>query len=116
MKKKFIFLIFLALLFGGLFLVQTFADAVIFRNPFGTGDFNEMLRGILSWLWPLSGTIAVLMIMVGAYHLVLSGGNPEKIITGKKIIISALIGFAVITMATGIIALVRRILGLDGGV
>ena len=86
---------------------------ITLESPFGAVTFDEMINRILSWLWPLSGAIAVLMILVGAYYLVLSGGSPEKIATGKKIIIYALIGFAIITISNGIISLVRLILGIE---
>lgn len=87
--------------------------AVGFESPFGSVTFDEMMDRILSWLWPLSGVVAVLMILVGAYYLVLSGGNSEKIVIGRKIIIYALVGFAIITVSNGIVALTRVILGVE---
>ena len=85
---------------------------VSIQNPLGTATFDEMLDRILSWLWPLSGAIAVLMILIGAYYMVLSGGNPEKIATGRRVIIFALVGFAIVTMAKGIVEIVEMILGI----
>jgi len=86
--------------------------AVEFESPFGSVTFDEMLNRILSWLWPLSGAVAVLMILIGAYYMVLSAGNPEKIATGRKVVTYALIGFGIVTISTGIVALIRLILDI----
>jgi len=86
--------------------------SVIFESPIGTTDFDEMLTRVLSWIWPISMAVAVLMVIIGAYSLVFSGGSPEKITTGRKIIVYALIGLAIITIARGIVALIGVILGL----
>jgi len=88
----------------------------IFVNPLasstGTSSFDQMLTRVLSWLFPFSLAAAVLMILIGAYYMVLSGGNPQKIATGKKIVIYALVGVAIVTISRGIVALLRVILGL----
>jgi len=86
--------------------------AVVFRSPIRATDFDEMLTGIFSWLWPISSAIAVLMIIIGAYLFVVSSGDPKKIILGKKIIIYALVGLAIVMMAKGIVELVKLILGV----
>jgi len=56
--------------------------------------------------------VAVLMIIIGAYYLVLSGGDPQRAATGKKVIVYALVGVAIITLALGIWKLIKMILGI----
>lgn len=114
MIEKFLALIFLSFL---LILSSQPVLGVDFVNPIGTGTsasttFDEMLVRILSWLWPLSLAIAVLMILIGAYYMVLSGGDPQKVATGKKVVMYALIGVAIVTISRGIVELVRLILGI----
>jgi len=108
MNKK---LIFISIILTILIPLGT-VFAIEFKSPFGDVTFDEMLNRILSWLWPLAGTITVLMILIGAYYMILSGGNPEKIATGRKVIVYALIGFAIVTLSTGIVALIKMILGI----
>ena len=117
-KRVFPLIIFLSLVFllttGALAYATTTPS---FFNPMGTGTsasstFDEMFTRVLSWLFPLSLMIAVLMIIIGAYYFVLSGGNPEKVVIGRKIVIYAMIGIAIIIASRGIVELVRVILGI----
>ncbi|MCX6738191.1 MAG: hypothetical protein NTY11_02155 [Candidatus Parcubacteria bacterium] len=113
MKKyySYISLCLLGLLIGSSIFAQT--GDIQFKDPIvGGGNFDNMLTKVLSWLWPISLIIAVLMIIIGAYYMVGSGGDPQKFATGRKIVIYSLVGAAIVTAAKGIIALVRTIFGL----
>lgn len=114
MSKKILFLVPILFFLGTAVALATSTPTgtivIDFRSPLGATDFDEMLTRILSWLWPISGAIAILMILIGAYYIILSGGSPEKVSTGKRIVVYALAGFGLITITTGIVALVRRIL------
>jgi len=87
--------------------------AVQFVSPWGSITFDEMLTRVLSWLWPFSLAIGVLMLIVGGYYLVLSGGNPEKATTGRKVITYALVGVAIVTVAKGIVVILETIFPSD---
>lgn len=56
--------------------------------------------------------LSVLMILIGAFVMVLGGGNPLKRERAKKIIIWALIGFSVALTSRGIFELLKLILGV----
>jgi len=83
----------------------------LIKGPGGTGSLEEIIDKVLSWLWPISIVLAALMILIGAYYLILSGGDPQKAATGRKVILAALIGFAIVTMSKGIIAMVTTVVG-----
>jgi len=110
MKKRLIFatLILMILIPTGIILAQ-----IRFESPWGSVTFDEMLVRVLSWVWPFSLAIGVLMIIIGSYYLVLSGGNPEKAATGRKIVTYALVGVTIVTISRGIVVLLETIFPPD---
>lgn len=84
-------------------------------NPSGGGGisgFEAMLIKIMRWLWPISIVVAVLMVMVGAYYFVFSGGDPTKVATAKKVVTYALLGVVIVGSAIGIWNIIKAILGI----
>ena len=79
-------------------------------NPLVSTSFQEMITRIGNWIFTLAIGILPIMILIGAYVMTTGGGNPQKRILGKKIIIYAVIGFIIIALTRGIIALLRVIL------
>ena len=51
-----------------------------------------------------------LMIFIGAFQMMTGAGNPEKIKQGRQTITYAIIGYALLLLSTGIIAVVRDVL------
>lgn len=108
------FLSFLGLVVFGILLTNSFVLSqtivdIRFTDPItGGGDFDEMLERILSWLWPLSLIIGVMMLIISGYYFIFSGGDPTKVTTGKRILIYTLVAIAIITTSTGIVDMVRQ--------
>ena len=110
MNKKLIFpsLILTTLIPTGIILAQ-----IQFKSPWGSVTFDEMLTRVLSWVWPFSLAVGVLMLIIGSYYLVLSGGDPQKAATGRKVITYALVGVAIVTVAKGIVVILETIFPSD---
>ncbi|MEA3452745.1 MAG: hypothetical protein U9Q96_00135 [Patescibacteria group bacterium] len=111
MYKK-IFLLIIFLLLSASSVIAT--SSASFFNPMGTGTsasstFDEMFTRVLSWLFPISIIVAVLMIIIGAYYLILSGGDPQKAATGRKVITYALIGVTIVAISKGIVSILRTV-------
>jgi hypothetical protein len=51
------------------------------------------------------------MVMIGGFTILTAGDNPEKVNSGKRIITWAVVGFAIILMAGGVISLIGQLLG-----
>lgn len=82
-------------------------------NPLGTTSITGLLKDIIDALTIfIAPPIAVLMIIIGAFQMLSAGGDPEKFKTGKKTILYAAIGFAILLLARLIIGLVQEILGV----
>jgi hypothetical protein len=84
---------------------------VTIENPLKYGTFDELVNAIINFILTISLAVVPLLVIWGAVLILISGGNPEKISEGKRIITWSLIGFAIILSAKGLIALVRDILG-----
>lgn len=67
---------------------------------------NNLITKILIFIFPL----ATLMIIIGAFVFLTSGGIPKRVSLGKKIIFWTLIGLAIILFSKGLISMIRAIL------
>lgn len=80
-------------------------------NPLKTTSVVDLLNRILRSLTFVAVPIAVLMIIIGAFQIMSAGGDPEKFSTGKKTILYAAIGFAVLLTARLLIDISAELLG-----
>ncbi len=51
--------------------------------------------------------------MIGGFYILTAGGSPDQLKKVKKIILFTIIGFSVVMAATGIRALIYKILEID---
>ena len=94
-------------------LFPVLAQALELINPIGSSTFEELIQKIVNFLaFRLAPPIAVIMIIVAGYYFVTSMGEPTKIQTAKQIILWVCIGLLVLFCASGIIKLLKDILGV----
>ena len=79
-------------------------------NPLKYGTIQEIINTIASFLFTISIPIVTIMVLYGAFMLLTSGGNEERIKTGRKVILWAIIGFVVMLIAGGMTELTKSIL------
>jgi hypothetical protein len=80
------------------------------KNPLQDSDFMAFLSRLGNWVYTFALVGTPIMILIGAFILVTSAGNPEKVKSGRQIIMWSLIGFAIIMLSKGIIVLVNAFL------
>lgn len=79
---------------------------VLVENCYSTGGLvNQVIFIVLS----LAGTVAVLFIIIGGFRYMTSAGNESRAEGGKKTLIWASIGLALVILAGTIVALVSRL-------
>ncbi len=89
-------------------------DTIELPNPLGVRSFTELIYRIIDFLSFTIGPAAVtLMILIGAFQILMAGGNPEKVTTGRKTITYAVIGFALLLLADGIIYVIANLVGAN---
>jgi hypothetical protein len=86
------------------------------NNPSGCSSGGESLKGamadVLNILSLIAGFIAVIMIIIGGFRYVVSGGNDQAVAGAKNTILYALIGVFVLALAQAIVHFVIHASGL----
>ncbi|MDO8430198.1 MAG: hypothetical protein Q7S73_02425 [bacterium] len=80
-------------------------------NPLQVKTVPALIDNILNYIIGMATLILPLVIIYGAFLLMSSGGDPEKIITGRKTIFWTIVGYALIWLSKGITLIVVDILG-----
>lgn len=96
----------LILILAGLILPVA-AGAITIENPLKADTFQDLIYGIIDFIFTIALFIAPGMILIGAFYFLTAVGNPQNIETGKKIILWTIIGFVVIMLARGFIEFLR---------
>lgn len=82
-------------------------------NPLSANTFTELFLRIADWIAGVAATMAVLMVVVGGYQYMVSGGNEEKTASARRTIQWALIGLIVIVASRSLLEVLYRILGIE---
>ena len=75
----------------------------------GGSNIECVLNKIINALLLFSAPIATIMILIGAFQILTAAGNPEKVTTGRNTILYAVLGFAIILLAKGIVLIITSI-------
>lgn len=107
MREELPILIFLGLALPLLVLAQ-----ITIENPLTAKTFGELINKIISFIFTIAVALVPLMIIIGAALFITSGGNISQVDRAKKIILYTVIGFAIVLLAKGIVALIEQLLGV----
>lgn len=72
----------------------------------GSGDVRETAARIINVALGFLGIIAVVIVLLGGFKYMISGGNTDKTEEAKKLIVSGIIGLAIILSAWAITSFV----------
>jgi len=109
-RKKIIIPILLLAVF--LVPIFVFGQTIKIDNPLKAKNLEELVEGIINFIFWVATALAPLMIVIAAFYFVTSAGNPKQIDTAKKIILYTVIGYGIILLSKGIIIVLRDILGV----
>jgi hypothetical protein len=87
-----------------------FAQSISLPNPLGSQTIAAVLQNVITFLQYIGAPIAVIMVLVGAFQMITSAGNPEQYGKGRETLIWAAVGFAIVLLAGGIATLISNIL------
>jgi Type IV secretion system pilin len=71
--------------------------------------FLCVLEKVLGLLLTIATPIVAIMVVIGGLQIMLGGSSPEKITSGKKTILYAVIGFAVILLASSVVPILTSL-------
>lgn len=81
------------------------------KNPLGaTSDITTLVKNILNFLWKIAWAIAPILIVYAGFLYITSAGNEEKVKTAQKTLIWALVGFAVVLIASSVPTIIQEFL------
>jgi len=69
------------------------------------------LYGVTDWVFVALVAIAGIMVILGAFNILTSSGNPEKVTAGRNYVLYAAVGLAVAFLARAIPAIVKMVTG-----
>ena len=122
---KSIYIIIFICLAGGILMVPLMTQAQIpslipeecrgpqFNNECGLSQVEELAIRVAQIIIGFTGSIALLMFVIGGIMYVTSGGNGEKIKKANSMLINSVIGLAIIMFAGLAIRVVLRVLTGD---
>ena len=84
---------------------------VTIEPPITVTTIPDLINTITDWAFYIGVVLAPLMILVGAFYFMTAAGDPNKIATGKKIILWTIVGLAIILFSKGIISIIESGLG-----
>lgn len=72
------------------------------------------IQYVVNWIFMALMIIVIILILVGAFSLVTSGGDAEKVAKGRNYVVFALVGVAVALLARALPYLIRSVMGVTG--
>lgn len=81
-------------------------DAIQSSIKLGSGDVRQTAARIINIALGFLGIIAVVIVLLGGFKYMIAGGNDEKTGEARKLIVSGIIGLAIILSAWAITSFV----------
>ena len=78
-------------------------------NPLRANDFNELVEGIINFIFNIALAVAPIMIIVAGFVFVTSGGDRLNVQRAKDIMIYTVAGLFVILISKGLITMIRSL-------
>jgi hypothetical protein len=77
-------------------------------GPAATTSLNGTIRNLIKVLSIAVGIVAVVMIMIGGFRYVTSGGKQESVASAKNTIMYAIIGLVIVALAQIVVQFVLK--------
>ena len=91
-------------------------QVVTLRNPLCRVGSNctliDVIERLIAYVIWLAAPIFVILVIYGGYKIMFARGNTSKVKEGSQVILQAAIGYGVILISWGVVALIRELLGV----
>lgn len=91
------------------------AGGITIPNPLRLDTIAGVLDSIMTYLIMIGAPIVAIMVIYGGFQILTAGGEPEKFTTGRRTILYAVVGFAIILSAKGVTLILSQLLGGGSG-
>ena len=80
-------------------------------NPLEVETFAGIINNVAYYLTVyIAPPIVTLMILFAAFQILTAGDNPEKLKTGKQIILWTVVGYGIILISWGVTSIIQQLL------
>jgi len=86
-------------------------DPLTLPNPLSANSFQAVVAQVSNFLLLIAVPLTAIMALVGGFQMITAGGDPEKFSKGRKTLMYAAIGFAVVLIAGGVASIIKNFLG-----
>ncbi len=83
-----------------------------FENPLKAKNLTELVDNLLNFLFTLAIIGAPILLVIAGVMFMTAAGNPARISTARNMLMWTIIGFGVILLAKGLVALLQGVLGI----
>jgi magnesium-transporting ATPase (P-type) len=83
---------------------------VALPNPLSANNLQDVVASISKFLLIIAVPLVAVMALVGGFQMITATGNPEKFATGRKTLLYAVIGFAVVLLSSGVAQIIQGFL------
>ena len=90
-------------------------EIIQIQNPLTATSFEAIVGNGIDFIFKIAIVLAPLMVMIGGFLLLTAGGNISQVGRAKSLLLWAAIGFLVVLLSKGILAIINLILGVKGG-
>lgn len=112
MKKTLLILTLLSLILP----IGVLANEIIqIENPLNATSFEGITGNLIDFIFKIAIVLAPLMVIVGGFLFLTAGGNIQQISRARNLLIWTAVGFAIVLLSKGILAIINQILGVKGG-
>ena len=90
------------------------AGVIRFRNPLCVDSFEGLLDTLLNFIFWIATALTPVLVLLAAFHFLTAAGSPDKIKKARDILLWTIIGYGVIVLSKGIVAVFKEIFGISG--
>lgn len=86
-------------------------DTFCICSPTTNTNLQDLLDDIINYIFWIASAITPILIIIGGFYFITSGGEIERVNKAKRIITYTVIGFAIVLFARGLVAIFKDLLG-----
>ncbi len=83
------------------------------NKPAEIGDIVNVIKNIISLLVPAAAIAFLLMLIIGGFQFLVSGGDPKAAAGARSTLTYAIIGIILVVISWLILLLIKNITGVD---
>jgi hypothetical protein len=79
-------------------------------DPFGGKTIFTIIQNIIGYLIKIGAPILAVMVIYGGFLILTAGDSPEKVKSGKDVILWAVVGYTIVLCSWGVIYIMGEII------